>query len=106
VHAQHRRAHTHAADHRLEAAQELPGLEQRDVGRGAAHVEADRAREARARSDRGRADHAARRAREQRVRPAKSLRVGESARRLHEAQLASGSVARSDAACPRRSGVR
>jgi hypothetical protein len=53
VHAQHRRAHTHAADHRLEAAQELAGLEQRDVGRGAAHVEADRAREARARGDRG-----------------------------------------------------
>ena len=28
VHAQHRRAHAHAADHRLEAAQQLAGLEQ------------------------------------------------------------------------------
>ena len=62
----HRRAHAHARDFRLEGALVF-AVEMRDVGRGAAHVEADEAIEAGLPSGLRHADHAAGRAGQNRV---------------------------------------
>ena len=79
----HRRAHAHAGDHRLEGPLVLAGVV-RDVGRGAAHVEADDLVEARHRRGAHHADDAAGRARQDRILALEAPRVGEPAVRLHE----------------------
>ena len=84
VDLEHRRAHPHAGDGAL--AGPLVGAgEMRDVGRGAAHVEADDMVEAGLRGGARHADDAARRAGEDRVLAAKGRGVGQAAIRLHEA---------------------
>ena len=83
VDAHHRRAHPDARHLRLEGALKLAGV-MRDVGRSAAHVEADDAVEARHLRRLDRADHAARRAGEDRVLALEEMRGGEPARRHHE----------------------
>ena len=97
----HRRAHPHAGDLGLEGALELAGVVA-DVGRGAAHVEADDADRAlrcppsvaglgtparRARAVAHHADDAARRPGEDRVLALERLGIGEAARRLHEVEV-------------------
>jgi hypothetical protein len=106
VDAQHRRAHAHAADHRLEAAQKLAGLEQRDVGRRAAHVEATaRTKPARAATavapttPPAGPDSSA-------FGPRKRSASVSPPEDCMKRSSASGSVSRSAAAWPRRSGVR
>jgi len=79
----HRRAHAHAGHLRLEASLELAVIVA-DIGGGAAHVEADDALEAGDPARLDRADHAARRAGEDRVLPLEEFRIGEPARGLHE----------------------
>jgi hypothetical protein len=90
VDAQHRRLDPHAAHSRLEAALHLTVLDEGDVRRGAAHVEAHGAREARRGGDPRGAHHATRGPREQCGGAAEALAVGEAARGLHEAQLRAG----------------
>ncbi len=79
----HRCAHAHAGDLRLIGAFEL-AVEMRDVGRGAAHVEADDLVEARLPRGFHRADDAARRAGEDAVLALELAGVGQAAIRLHE----------------------
>ena len=88
----HRRAHAHAGDLGLERALVL-AVEMRDVGRGAAHVEADQVREAGLASGLRHADHAARRSGQDRVLALEQLGRGEPARRHHEHRDATWSLA-------------
>ena len=85
VDAHHRRAQPHAGDFGDEGALVLAGPV-RDVGRRAAHVEADDPVEAREPRHFDRADDAARRAGQDRVLALEQVRVGEPAARLHELQ--------------------
>ena len=85
VDGQHRGAHPHPGDLRLVLALEL-AREVRHVGRGAAHVEADRLGEARVRGRAGHADDAAGRAGQDGVLAAEARRVGQPAVGLHEQQ--------------------
>ena len=85
--SQHRRAHPHARDHRLAGALVAAG-EMRDVGRGAAHVEADTRSKPASAGGLRHADDAARRAGQDRVLAAEGGGVGEPAVRLHEEQPA------------------
>ena len=91
VDAHHRRAHPHARDLGLELALELAGVV-RDVGRRAAHVEADHAVEARALAGARHADDAAGRTGQDRVLAVEAARVGQAAVRLHELQRHAGQV--------------
>ncbi len=85
VNAHHRRAHAHARDLGLEGAL-IFAVKVRDIGRGAAHVEADDAREARfARGLRHR-HHAAGGSGQDRVLALEQIGGGEPARRHHEHQ--------------------
>src|SRR5690606_10457120 len=86
VDAQHRGADARARDDRLVIAFEAPGI-MADVGRGAAHVEADEARLAQGRGAADHADDAARRAREDRVAAVESGGGGEAARAFHELRV-------------------
>ena len=70
VDREHRRAHPDARNHRLMGALEGAGI-MRDIGRRAAHVEADHPFETRPRRRFGHADHAARRARQHGILAAK-----------------------------------
>ena len=79
----HRRAHAHACDFGLERALELP-IEMSDVGRGAAHVEADDALEPCADPSARHRHHAPGRARQDRVLAGEQSRGREAARRHHE----------------------
>jgi hypothetical protein len=81
--AHHRRAHAHAGHARFELALELARVV-RDVGRGAAHVEADDAVESRRGRGAHRADDAAGRPRQNGVLAVEAPRVGETPVRLHE----------------------
>ena len=82
----HRRAHAHACDHALEGPL-VHAVEMADIGRGAAHVEADDAGEAREPRRLHRADHAAGRARQNGVLALEQMRRGQPARGLHEEQF-------------------
>ena len=87
VDREHRCAQANAGDLRLEGALEIGELgprEVRDVGRGAAHVEADHLVEAGVEARAHHADDAARRPREDRVLALEAARAGEPAVRLHE----------------------
>ena len=86
MHAQHRHGEAHAGDLRLEGALVLAG-EMRDVGRRAAHVEADDAVEAGALARLRHADDTAGGTRQDRVAAAERLRRLEAARRRHEQQV-------------------
>ena len=100
VDLQHRRAHPDPGDGPL--AGPLVGAgEMRDVGRGAAHVEADDLVEARLGRGPRHADDAAGGAGQDRVLAAKGGGIGQAAVRLHEEQ-----PALSAAAAPRRPGRR
>ncbi len=92
VDAHHRRAHAHPGHLRLERALELAG-EVRDVGGGAAHVEADHVPEVGQLRGAHHADDAAGRAGQDRVLALERVRVGQAARRLHEEQLDAGHLA-------------
>ena len=81
----HRRPQPHSRDLGHERALVLSGV-MRDVGRGAAHVEADDLVEARELRDLHRPDDAAGRTGQDRVLALKTVRVGQSAGRLHELQ--------------------
>ena len=81
----HRRAHAHAGHLGLERALELAGVK-RDVGRGAAHVEADDVVEPGHRRGARGADDAAGRAGQDRVLALEASRLGQAAVRLHEIQ--------------------
>ncbi len=82
---QHRHAQAHARDRDLVAALVHPGI-MRNVGRGAAHVEADHATEARRARHARHADDAARGPRQNRILAAERRRIGQPARGLHEEQ--------------------
>ena len=96
----HRRAHAHAGDLGLEGALVF-AVEMRHVGRGAAHVEADEPVEAGLPAGLGHADHAAGRARQDRVLALEQLGGGQPARRHHEhqARVASACASRSLSTC-------
>ena len=79
----HGRAHAHARDLGLEGALEI-AVVMRDVGGGAAHVEADDLGEPRLARRLHRADHAAGRAGEDAVLALEARRIGEPAVGLHE----------------------
>jgi hypothetical protein len=81
----HRRAHAHAGHQRLEGPLVLAVIV-RDVGRGAAHVEADDPAEAGGARGLDGADDAARRAGEDAVLTLEGARLGQPAVRLHEEQ--------------------
>ena len=81
----HRRAHAHAGDLGLERALVL-AVEMRDVGRGAAHVEADQVLEAGLAAGLRHADHAAGRSGQDRVLALEQIGRGQPARRHHEHQ--------------------
>ena len=81
----HRCAHAHARHRRLERAFERTRI-QRDVGRGAAHVETDDMIEPRHRRGARRTDDAAGRAGQDRVLALETMRLGQPAIRLHEEQ--------------------
>ncbi len=81
----HRRTHANARDLRLEGALVL-AVEMRDVGRSAAHVEADQAMEAGLAPGLGHADDPAGRSRKNGVLALKQIGGGEPARRHHEHQ--------------------
>ena len=83
VDLQHRRGEAHAGDDGVVGALERAGIV-RDVGRGAAHVEAERMGEAGAARGRRHADDAAGRAGEHGVAAAEGVGVGEAAVGLHE----------------------
>ena len=85
VDIQHRRAHAHAGDLGLEGALIAAGIV-RDIGGGAAHVEADNALEAGSPRRLDRADNAARRPREDGVLSLEAARVHQPAIGLHEEQ--------------------
>ncbi len=85
----HRRAHAHAGDLRLERALELTRVV-RDVGRGAAHVEADDALEPGSERRAHRTDDPAGRTGQDRVLALEAVRIGEAAVRLHEEQARAG----------------
>ena len=85
----HRRPHAHAGDLRLEGAL-VGAVEMGDVGRGAAHVEADDAREPRRAPRLDHADDAAGRARQDRVLALEQLGGGEAAGRHHEGEARAG----------------
>jgi hypothetical protein len=91
----HRRPHANAGDARLERALELASVVA-DVGRGAAHVEADdldRLAVVAGDAELGRAHHAddaAGRAGQDRVLALERIRLREAARRLHEVELDAG----------------
>ena len=87
----HRRAHAHARDLRLEGALEL-AVEMRDVGRSAAHVEADDALEAGADAGARHRHHAARGARQDRVLAGEEPGRREPARRHHEHDARAGAL--------------
>ena len=87
VDAHHRHRDAHARQDRIGAAVILPG-EQRHVGRGAAHVEADHPVEACASCRARHADDAARRAGQQRVLAMETVARDQPAARLHEQQSA------------------
>ena len=96
----HRRAHAHARDLGLEGALVL-AVEMGDVGRGAAHVEADDARRSRPRAPvSAMRDDAAGRAGEDGVLALEEIGRREAARRHHEHQPGAGS--RSGIGRPRR----
>ena len=82
----HRRAHPHARHHALEAPL-VSAVEMADIGRGAAHVEADHAAEACEPRGLHGADHAARRAGQDGVLALEQMRRSESARGLHEQEF-------------------
>ena len=81
----HRRAHAHAGDFGFEGALVF-AVKVRDIGRGAAHVEADQVLEAGLSAGLRHADHAAGRARENGVLALEQFRRGQPARRHHEHQ--------------------
>ena len=82
----HRRAHAHAGDHALEGPL-VHAVEMADIGRRAAHVEADDAGEACDACRLHRADHAACRTGEDGVLAFEQMRRREPARGLHEQKL-------------------
>ncbi len=88
----HRRAHAHAGHLGLERALEPAGV-QRDVGRGAAHVEADDVVQPGHRRGARGADDAAGRARQDRVLALEGVRLRQAAVRLHEIQPRAGQLA-------------
>jgi len=81
----HRRTHPHPGDQAVEAALVFAGV-MRDVGRRAAHVEADNTVKAGNRGTFDNADHATGRTGEDRVLALEQLGVGEATMRLHEHQ--------------------
>src|SRR3546814_136489 len=83
VDAQHRRADARARDDRLVVALEAAGI-MADVGRGAAHVEADQARLAQGCGAADHADDAPRGAGEDRIAAVEGGGGGEAARAFHE----------------------
>ena len=87
----HRRAHAHARDFGLEGALEF-AVEMGDVGRSAAHVEADDALEPGADAGPRHRHHAARGARQDRVLAGEELRRREAARRHHEHDARAGAL--------------
>ncbi len=89
----HRRAHAHAGDRGLERTLETAGV-QRDIGRRAAHVEADDLVEPRHRRGACRADDAAGRTGEDRVLALESGGIRQSAVRLHEVEAHAGEFRR------------
>ena len=89
----HRRAHAHAGDRGLERALEAAGVK-RDVGRRAAHVEADDVVQPRHRRGARRADDAAGGTGQDRVLALKAGGVRQSAVRLHEVQPHAGKFRR------------
>ncbi len=93
VDGQHRRAHPHPGDLGLVLPLELPRV-MRDVGRRAAHVEADHTVEAGRRGRPRHPDDAARRAGQDRVLPPERRPVGQPAVGLHEQQPDPGQLGR------------
>ena len=89
----HRRAHAHAGDRGLEGALEAAGV-QRDIGRRAAHVEADDLVEPRHRRGARRADDAAGGTGQDRVLALEAGGIRQSAVRLHEIQPHAGKLGR------------
>ncbi len=89
----HRRAHAHAGHHRLEAALVFARV-MRDVGRGAAHVEADDLVESPHLGGAHGADDAAGGARQDRILALEAPRVGEAAVRLHEEKARAAELGR------------
>ncbi len=87
----HRRAHADARDLRLEGTL-VGAVEMGDVGRGAAHVEADHLREAGREARLGHADHATGGAGEDRILALEQLCRREAARRHHEHQPRAGAL--------------
>ncbi len=85
MNAHHGRAQPHAGNFGDERALVFAGIV-RDIGRGAAHVEADDPVETREARHLHCADNAAGRARKDRVLSLEAASIGESARRLHELQ--------------------
>ena len=85
----HRRTHAHARNLRLEGALVL-AVEMGNVGRGAAHVEADHLVEAGRAAGLGKADHAAGRTRQDRILALEQFGGSETARRHHEHQPRAG----------------
>ncbi len=88
----HGRAHAHAGDLGLEGALVL-AVEMADVGRSAAHVEADQPRESRGAAGLRHADHAAGRARQDGVLALEQIRGREPAGRHHEHETRTGALA-------------
>ena len=98
VHREHGREDPHPGGLGLVDALELGGaalarVDPRHVGRGAAHVEADRAPLTELGGDVRVRDDAARGPGQDRVRPAEAVGVGEPAARLHDAERAAGQLA-------------
>ena len=89
----HRRAHAHAGHRGLEGALEAAGVE-RDVGRRAAHVEADDVVEPGHRRGARRADDAAGRTGEDRVLALEAGGIRQAAVRLHEIEPHAGEFGR------------
>ncbi len=86
VDAHHRRAHAHTGDLGLEHALELAG-KMRDVGRGAAHVEADHALEAGQPAGAHHADDAAGGAGQDAILALEGACIGQTTAGLHELQI-------------------
>ena len=89
--AHHRRAHAHAGHLSLEGTFELPGVVT-DIGGSTAHVEADQAVKTGGTGRFHHADHAAGRAREDRILSGEATRLGQPTAGLHELQAVGAGV--------------
>ena len=103
----HWRAHAHACNHAFEGPL-VYAVEMADIGRGAAHVEADDAGEAGDARGLNRADHPARGPRQNGVLALEQMRRGQPARGLHEqeSRVCTGAAATPPLPCGERAGVR